>query len=80
MSAQRGGGKGLQGGRTCQGGGGAEGEGGNGVPGTQAGGEDKAEVQWRAAEVVVRQRAMAQEVSKKRMREEPEAGPVGEVR
>ena len=37
------------------------------------------EVQWRAAEVVARQRAMAQEALKKRMREEPEAGLVAEV-
>jgi len=42
--------------------------------------KDRAEVQWRAAEVAARQRAMAQEASKKRMREEPEAGPVGELR
>jgi len=42
--------------------------------------KDRAEVQRRAAEVAARQRAMAQEASKKRTREEPEAGPVGEVR
>ena len=42
--------------------------------------KDRAEVQRRAAEVAVRQRAMAQEASKKRTREELEAGPVGEVR
>ena len=41
---------------------------------------DRAEVQRRAAEVAARQRALAQEASKKRAREEPEAGPVGEVR
>ena len=41
--------------------------------------KDRAEVQWRAAEVTARQRAMAQEASKKRMREEVETGPVGEV-
>jgi len=37
--------------------------------------KDKAEVQRRAAEVAARQRALAQEASKKRVREEPEAGP-----
>ena len=42
--------------------------------------KDREEVQRRAAEVAARQRAMAQEASKKRTREEPEAGPVGEVR
>jgi len=42
--------------------------------------KDRAEVQRRAAEVAVRQRALVQEVSKKQAREEPEAGPVGEVR
>ena len=36
---------------------------------------ERAEVQRRAAEVAVRQRVMAQEVSKKRAREEPEVGP-----
>jgi len=41
--------------------------------------KEQVEVQWRAAEVAVRQRAMAQEASKKRVREEPEAGPVAEV-
>jgi len=40
--------------------------------------KERAEVQWRAAEVAARQRAMAQEVSKKRAREEPEAGPSGD--
>jgi len=39
--------------------------------------KDRVEVQRRAAEVAVRQRALAQEVSKKRAREEPEAGPSG---
>jgi len=38
------------------------------------------EVQWRAAEVAVRQRALAQEASKKRVREELEAGPSGDQR
>ena len=38
--------------------------------------KDRAEVQRRAAEVAARQRPMVQEASKKRMREEPEAGPV----
>jgi len=42
--------------------------------------KERAEVQRRAAEVAARQRAMAQEASRKRAREEPEAGPVGEVR
>jgi len=42
--------------------------------------KDRAEVQRRAAEVAARQRALAQEASKKRAREEPEAGPVGEAR
>jgi len=37
--------------------------------------KDRAEVQRRAAEVAARQRAMAQEASKKRAREEPEVGP-----
>ena len=37
--------------------------------------KDKAEVQWRAAEVAARQRALVQEASKKRVREELEAGP-----
>jgi len=37
--------------------------------------KDKAEVQRRAAEVAARQRALVQEASKKRVREEPEAGP-----
>jgi len=41
--------------------------------------KDRAEVQRRAAEVAARQRVLAQEVSKKRAREEPEAGLVGEV-
>jgi len=41
--------------------------------------KDRVEVQRRAAEVAARQRAMAQEASKKRTREEPEAGLVGEV-
>jgi len=41
--------------------------------------KDRAEVQRRAGEVAARQRALAQEALKKRMREEPEAGPVGEV-
>ena len=41
--------------------------------------KDRAEVQWRAAEVAARQRTLAQEASKKRAREEPEAGLVGEV-
>ena len=36
--------------------------------------KERVEVQWRAAEVAVRQRAMAQEASKKRAREEPEVG------
>ena len=40
--------------------------------------KDRAEVQRRAAEVAARQRALAQEVSKKRAREEPEAGPSGD--
>ena len=40
--------------------------------------KDRAEVQWRAAEVAARQRALAQEASKKRAREEPEAGPSGD--
>jgi len=35
-------------------------------------------VQRRAAEVAARQRALAQEASKKRVREEPEAGPSGD--
>jgi len=42
--------------------------------------KDRAEVQQRAAEVAARQRALVQEASKKRAREEPEAGPVGEAR
>jgi len=37
--------------------------------------KDKVEVQRRAAEVAARQRALAQEASKKRVREELEAGP-----
>ena len=37
--------------------------------------KEQVEVQWRAAEVVARQRVMAQEASKKRAREEPEVGP-----
>jgi len=37
--------------------------------------KDKVEVQRRAAEVAARQRALAQEASKKRVREESEAGP-----
>jgi len=40
--------------------------------------KDRAEVQRRAAEVTARQRALAQEASKKRAREEPEAGPSGD--
>jgi len=40
--------------------------------------KDRAEVQRRAAEVAVRQRALAEEVLKKRVREEPEAGPSGD--
>jgi len=40
--------------------------------------KDRVEVQWRAAEVAARQRALAQEASKKRAREEPEAGPSGD--
>jgi len=40
--------------------------------------KDRAEVQQRAAEVAARQRALAQEASKKRAREEPEAGPSGD--
>ena len=40
--------------------------------------KDRAEVQWRAAEVAARQKALAQEASKKRAREEPEAGPSGD--
>jgi len=40
--------------------------------------KDRAEVQRRAAEVAARQKALAQEVSKKRAREEPEAGPSGD--
>jgi len=40
--------------------------------------KDRAEVQRRAAEVAARQRALAQEVLKKRAREEPEAGPSGD--
>jgi len=40
--------------------------------------KDRAEVQRRAAEVAVRQRALAQEVSKKRAREELEVGPSGD--
>jgi len=40
--------------------------------------KDRAEVQRRAAEVAARQRALAQEASKKRAREEPEAGPSGD--
>jgi len=39
---------------------------------------EQAEVQWRAAEVAARQRALVQEASKKRAREEPEAGPSGD--
>jgi len=34
----------------------------------------------RAVEVAAKQKTMAQDASKKRAREEPEAGPVGEVR
>jgi len=41
--------------------------------------KDRAEVQWKAAEVTARQRALVQEVLKKRMREELGTGPVGEV-
>jgi len=40
--------------------------------------KDRAEVQRRAAEVTVRQRVLAQEALKKRVREEPEAGPSGD--
>ena len=40
--------------------------------------KDRVEVQRRAAEVTARQRALAQEASKKRAREEPEAGPSGD--
>jgi len=40
--------------------------------------KDRAELQWRAAEVAARQRALAQEASKKRAREELEAGPSGD--
>ena len=40
--------------------------------------KDRVEVQQRAAEVAARQRALAQEASKKRVREEPEAGPSGD--
>ena len=40
--------------------------------------KDRAEVQWRAAEVAARQRALAQEASKKQAREELEAGPSGD--
>jgi len=40
--------------------------------------KDRAEVQWRAAEVAARQRELMQEASKKRAREEPEAGPSGD--
>jgi len=40
--------------------------------------KDRVEVQRRAAEVAAKQRAMAQEASKKRAREEPEAGPSGD--
>ena len=40
--------------------------------------KDRAEVQRRAAEVAARQRALAQEVSKKQAREEPEAGLSGD--
>jgi len=40
--------------------------------------KDRAEVQRRAAEVAARQKALAQEASKKRAREEPEAGPSGD--
>ena len=40
--------------------------------------KDRAEVQRRAAEVAARQRALAQEASKKRARDEPEAGPSGD--
>ena len=35
-------------------------------------------MQWRAAEVAARQRALAQEALKKRVREEPKAGPSGD--
>ena len=40
--------------------------------------KDRVEVQRRAAEVAARQRALVQEVSKKRAREEPEAGLSGD--
>jgi len=36
--------------------------------------KDRVEVQWRAAEVAARQRALVQEVLKKQAREEPEVG------
>ena len=42
--------------------------------------KDRVEVQRRAAEVAARQRALAQEVSKKRVREELEAGPSDDQR
>ena len=40
--------------------------------------KDRAEVQRRAAEVTARQKALVQEVLKKRVREEPEAGLSGD--
>jgi len=40
--------------------------------------KDRVEVQRRATEVAARQRALVQEASKKRAREEPEAGPSGD--
>jgi len=40
--------------------------------------KDRAEVQRRAAEVAARQRALVQEALKKRVRDEPEAGPSGD--
>jgi len=40
--------------------------------------KDWAEVQQRAAEVAARQKVLAQEASKKRARQEPEAGPSGD--
>ena len=40
--------------------------------------KDRVEVQWRAAEVAVRQRVLVQEALKKRAREELEAGLSGD--
>ena len=42
--------------------------------------KDRAEVQQKVAEVAARQRALVQEVSKKQMREEPEAGPMSRTK